>query len=78
MPKLYVHHALSDNVEVEKIASIYVPKDTVYFIAKDMSLQDYAQEYKNELYALKKRYAYLERGRNWVVRNLRKLKDVNS
>lgn len=52
--------------------SPYVHSDDIYLIPEgDVSLLDYAATYKQKLAALERRYAYLERARDWILSNLR-------
>lgn len=59
------------DIEILQEVSPYVPTDKVFLVPHGTSLEDYAQKYKDELNTLQKRYEYLERARNWILKNIR-------
>lgn len=73
--KIYVHLSYSnyDEVEIVKVPGIYSLDSAVYITAEDVTLQDYAQEWKDKVKKLEKRCEYLEQSKNWVITNLRGL-----
>jgi hypothetical protein len=66
-----IFHSPSCEVEAKYEQSPYCDGDTVYLVPNNVSLQDYAQEYKNEIAMLKKRYKYLEKARGWIIKNIK-------
>ena len=59
------------DIEIVQEVSPYVPNDRVFLVPQGISLEDYAQKYKDELKTLQKRYEYLERARIWILKNIR-------
>jgi len=62
-----------EKFDVEIITDIYAKPDTVYVMPDKILLEDYAQEWKNKVRELEKRYSYLERSREWAIKNFRGL-----
>lgn len=67
--------APSTDIEIVQEVSAYCPRDSVFLIPSDgttfencVSIKDYNN--------LKKRYAYLEKARTWILKNIRGSKSV--
>ena len=61
----------AQELEVEIVKSIYAQDGHAYFTSNDITLDDYATEWKNKLSEIQKRYKYLEMGRTWILKNLK-------
>ncbi len=62
------------NIDIELTSDVCVPDGIAYFISSEISLEDYAQEWKNKVRVLERRYSYLERARGWIIKNIRGVK----
>lgn len=63
----------TNNVEIKIIPDSYASNDHVYVMSDGVTLQDYAKEWKDKVRELESRYRYLERGRDWAIKNFRGL-----
>ncbi len=59
--------------DIKVTPDVHAKEDVVYIMQDGISLEDYAQEWKNKVQELEKRYSYLERGREWAIKNFRGL-----
>ena len=62
----------SEKLEIIKTPDKFCKEGVIYLLPNgEICLEDYAAKYKHEIYILKKRYAYLEKARNWILKNIR-------
>jgi hypothetical protein len=61
--------APSTDIEILQEVSAYCPSDKVFIIPNGTTLENCvsAKDYKD----LQKRYAYLEKARTWILKNIR-------
>lgn len=71
--RIICSYADLDSIELVKIADPHAPVGSAYVMSAEISLEDYAQEWKQKHRELERRYKYLERGRSWAISNFRKL-----
>jgi len=76
MMKLTVLHppSMSGKLEISLEVSSYCVEDRVYVLPHGVTLVSLFQEYKDRIEDLETRYAYLEKARNWIVKNIRSKK----
>lgn len=58
-------------IEILHEVSSHLPPGRVFLIPNGTSLLEFESKYKDELLTLQKRYEYLERARNWILKNIR-------
>lgn len=63
-----------DTFEVKKIPDRNCPDDQAFIVPQGMTYERACEEVHRRNAELERRYRYMEKARNWVVHNLRRIK----